>query len=125
MPIDYTIDREKQLIFETWTGEICANDLAAYWKRLLADAEVLEIRRTVVDLRPSVINFTGKDFSSLIETIVLPVLNGRGWTTAIVVGGPTQFGVSRQYQVFAERYSKDSIFASVEEAEKWIGSTGS
>lgn len=121
MPIAYTIDREKKLIFETWTGEIHAGDLAAYWKRYLTDEEVLEIRRTIVDLRASVINFSGNEFYSLIEAIVVPALKGREWVTAIVVGEPVQFGVSRQYQAFAGRYSKDSIFSSVAEAEKWIG----
>ena len=33
---------------------------------------------------------------------------------------PVQFGVSRQYQVFAERYSADSIFGSEDEALRWL-----
>jgi hypothetical protein len=125
MPITYTIDRGKKLMFETWTGEVQAADLATYWKRLLADPEALEIRRTVVDLRASDIRFSGLEFESLIKTLVLPVLKDRKWTTAIVVDKPTQYGVSRQYQAFADRYSKDSIFHSVEEAEKWIDSHAS
>ena len=120
MPITYRIDREKSLIFETWAGEISAKDLAAYWKQYLADAEVLEIRRTIVDLRASVISLSWMDLDGLIEELVLPALKGRKWTTAIVVEGPAQFGVSRQYQAVADRYSKDSIFANVLEAEKWI-----
>ncbi|HWA10884.1 MAG TPA: hypothetical protein VG838_15700 [Opitutaceae bacterium] len=125
MPITYTIDREKRLIHETWTGEIRAADLAAYWKRYLADPEVLEIRRTIVDLRGCVIRFRGADMDSLIQTVVLPVLKDRKWTTAIVVGEPAQFGVSRQYQVFADRYSEDSIFGNMADAEKWISSLSS
>lgn len=121
MPITYRIDREKNLIFETWTGEICREDLAAYWKEYLADPEVRKIRRTIVDLRGSVIGFTGDDLWSLIELAVLPALKGREWTTALVVlGGSIEFGVCRQYQVFADRYSKDSIFSNLAEAEKWI-----
>lgn len=121
MPITYTIDSEKNVIFETWTGEVRAEDLAAYWKRYLADPEVLEIRRTIVDLRASIINFSGMELKSLIQSIVMPVLKDRNWTTAIVaVGGSIEFGVSRQYQVFAGQYSKDSIFESVAEAEKWM-----
>jgi hypothetical protein len=122
MPITYTIDHGKKLMFETWTGEIQAADLAAFWKRLLADPEALEIRRTVVDLRAANIRFNGVDLESLIETIVIPILKDRKWTTAIVVDKPTQFGVSRQYQAFASHYSKDSIFHCTEEAEKWISS---
>jgi hypothetical protein len=121
MPISYTIDRERKLILEKWTGDIRHEDLAAYWKRYLADPEVMEIRRTIVDLRDAEILFSGMNFGFLIETIVLPALKGRRWTTAIVVADPAQYGLSRQYQVFADRYSCDSIFSSVDEAAKWIG----
>jgi hypothetical protein len=121
MPITYKVDREKNLIFETWTGTIRTGDLAAYWKQYLADAEVLAIRRTIVDLRGSVMDFSGAELWSLIESIVEPALKGREWTTALVVtGGSVEFGISRQYQVFAQRYSKDAIFPNVVEAEKWI-----
>src|SRR5690349_5018587 len=115
MPITYTIDREKNLIYETWTGEVRAADLAAYWKAYLADPEVMEIRRTVVDLRASVLGFRGNDLEHLIRTIVLPALKDRKWRSALVVGGPAQFGVSRQYQVYAGLYSKDAIFSSMAE----------
>lgn len=125
MPIFYTVDRDKNLISETWTGEVRSTDLAAHWKHYLGDPEVLKIRRTIVDLRAAVICFSGLDFDSLIQEIVVPALNGKKWTTAIVVNAQSQFGVSRQYQVFAQRYSTDSIFESVAEAEKWIDATAS
>jgi hypothetical protein len=125
MPIAYTIDREKRLIFETWNGEVHAGDLATYWNRYLVDPEVLGIRRTVVDLRAAEIRFSGVELRRLIDEIVLPALKDKKWTTAIVVGDPVQFGVSRQYEAFAAFYSDDSIFASVAEAEKWISSKDS
>lgn len=121
MPIAYIVDRPRKLILETWIGEVHAVELATYWKRYLQDPDVLEIRRTIVDLLGAVIRFSSLDFQSLVQAIVLPVLKGRKWRTALVVNEPTQFGVSQQYQVFAESYSRDSIFASIEEAEKWIG----
>ena len=120
MPIAYSIDREKKLIVEVWTDEIQSHDLAAYWKRYLSDPEVLAIRRTIVDLRTADIRFSGLDFGHLIQTLVMPVLQGRSWTTAIVVTKPALFGFGRQYQAFAQIYSKDSIFSNVEEAERWI-----
>ena len=120
MPITYTTDREKKLITEVWTGEIKAECLAAYWKQYLEDPDVLAIRRTLVDLRQADILFKGSDLDSLIQSIVLPVLKGKDWKTAIVVEKPLQFGVSRQYQVFADRYSKDAIFYDLEEARNWL-----
>lgn len=120
MPITYSIDREQKLITEIWTGEINAECLAAYWQRYLEDPEVLAIRRTLVDLREAEILFKGSDLNRLIQTIVLPVLKGRDWKTAIVVEKSHQFGVSRQYQTFADHYSKDAIFYDVGEARNWL-----
>ena len=122
MPITYTIDREQKLISEVWTGEIRAADLAEYWKQYLCDHDVMEIRRTIVDLRQAVILFNGSEMDNLIQSIVLPALKGKDWKTAIVVDSPLQFGISRQYQVFAGHYSKDSIFRSMEEARSWLHS---
>jgi hypothetical protein len=120
MPISYTIDEEKDFITEVWTGDIAASDVASYWRRYLADPEVLRIRRTLVDLRECRILFKGVELSSLIRSIVIPILDGRDWKTAIVVDQPVQFGVSRQYQAFAESYSYDAIFSNPEDARKWL-----
>jgi len=120
MPITYTIDREKNLITEVWTGEIKAEYLAGYWKRYLDDPDVLAIRRTLVDLRQADLLFIGSDLVGLIQGIVLPVLKGRDWKTAIVVEKSSQYGVSRQYQAFADCYSKDDIFYNMEDARSWL-----
>ncbi len=120
MPITYTTDREKKLITGIWTGGIDADHLAAYWRRYLEDPDVPAIRRTLVDLRQADILFTGRDLDTLIQCIVLPVLQGRAWKTAIVVEKPIQYGTSRQYQVFAERYSRDAIFYDLEDARNWL-----
>lgn len=120
MPISYSIDSQRHLIFEVWAGVVSASDLAEYWRAYLADPEVLAIRRTLVDLRDSQLAFSGRDLADLVTTIVTPVLKGRTWTTAIVVTESVQFGVSRQYQVFAESYSHDAIFYDYDLALQWL-----
>jgi len=120
MPISYSIDLEKNVIFEVWTGDIAATDLELYWTKYLEDTQVLSIRRTLVDLRTANILFRGELFADLIAKIVQPVLAGKDWKTAIVVERPVQFGVSRQYQVFAETFSRDSIFHDYDEALEWL-----
>src|SRR5688572_16077788 len=110
MPIDYSIDKSNGIILEVWTGEVSSPVLAAYWKRLLCDAEALSIRRTLVDLRHCDIQFSGEQLFDLICTVVKPMLSGRNWRTALLVGKSLQYGVSRQYQSFAEIYSEDAIF---------------
>lgn len=120
MPITYSIDRQNRVIEEKWMGTINKDDLADYWKRYLEDPEVMDLRRTLVDLREAHILFTGHQMEALIASIVLPALKDRDWKTAIVVDQPVQFGVSRQYQVFADRYSKDAIFTNMDEARGWL-----
>lgn len=120
MPITYTIDTSRDIIFETWTGTISASDLAAYWREYLVDPEVMKRRRTLVDLRAATIVFTGQQLADLIQAIVLPMLGDLKWTTAVLVATPAQYGTARQYQVFAESYSGDAIFADENPALEWL-----
>jgi len=119
-PISYSIDKTLGVIFEVWCGDVTAADLRHYWEAYLANPEVLALWRTLVDLRSANIRFTGEELSSLVSNVVIPVLKGRDWKTAIVVEQPVQFGVSRQYHVFAERYSTDCIFHNYDEALHWL-----
>jgi hypothetical protein len=120
VPIAYELDRSRNIILETWTGRISANDLANYWRDYLADPEVMRCRRTLVDLRDADVEFTGTELSHLIQSIAIPAIGDRKWVTAILVTAPAPYGFSRQYQVFAERYSHDSIFDEHEPALNWL-----
>lgn len=120
MPIAYVVDRARNIINETWTGTVTASELAAYWHTYLADPEVMRCRRTLVDLLEAHVAFTGAELSTLIRTIALPAIQDRTWATAILVSAPAPYGVSRQYQVLAERYSRDSIFTDRDAALAWL-----
>ncbi len=120
MPISYITDPAKKLILEVWKGDVTVECLSAHWRSYLADPEVLAIRRTLVDMRGARIRFKGAELKELIHDIVLPVLNGRDWKTAIIVEKNLQFGISRQYQVFADHYSKDAIFNDPQTAYEWL-----
>ncbi len=120
MPIAYSIDRENGCIIETWTGDITARDLVAHWRHYITDPDVLALRRTLVDLRHSRIMFSATELSQLVERIVLPALHGMNWRTAIVLGDPNHFEMSRQYHIVAESYSQDSIFSTPEAALAWL-----
>lgn len=122
MPLSFSINQKLRIIEEKWTGTVTVLELREFWRGYLADPEVMSIRRTLVDLRESAIAFFGPELDDLVRSEVVPRLNGLDWKTAIVVSNPEQFGVSRQYQVFAERYSKDAIFYDVGVAQAWLTS---
>lgn len=120
MPITYRLDSARPLIIETWTGRVTGADLAAHWRTYLADPAVMDCRRTLVDLREAEIAFTGSELSGLVDSIVVPVLGTRKWASALLIATVSQHGKSRQYQVFAEQYSRDAIFHDPDAAVKWL-----
>ncbi|HEY4320914.1 MAG TPA: hypothetical protein VGM77_06980 [Gemmatimonadales bacterium] len=119
MPITYVVDPARRVITETWTGTIRIGDLAAYWRGYLADPAVMSCRRTLVDLNGAELDFTGSELSALIQRTI-PTLEGKQWATALLVNDPVQYGTSRQYQAFADLYSKDAIFSDRTAAENWL-----
>lgn len=125
MAIEYTIDHERSVILETWLGAVTAQELANHWRRLLVDPDALAIRRTLVDLRNCTIEFTGSDLASMVTSVAVPLLAGRDWKSALLIEKTVHFGVSRQYQVFAENYSQDAIFYDEEDAMRWLLSQAS
>ena len=120
MPISYEVDERLRFIDERWSGDIHARDLEAYWIAYLLDPKVVATRTTLVDLRESVLHFNGQELADLINRIVAPRVGAAGWKSAIVVDKPHQFGVSRQYQAFADLYSRDAIFHDRDEALRWL-----
>ena len=120
MPISYSIDKQNSVILEVWNGDVSADDLANYWRHYLADPDVMSIRRTLVDIRQAKILFSGEQLSQMVQSIVLPALKGRHWKTAILLAQPAQYGTARQYQAFAERFSRDAIFHDFDAAVEWL-----
>ena len=120
MPISYTIDHENRIVRTMWEGDVTAAHMRAHWLRYLDDPEVMALRRTLSDLRTANLMFSGEELYAVLREVVLPKLVDVEWKTAILVAQPDQFGVSRQYQAFAELYSDDAIFHDVDRALAWL-----
>ena len=120
MPISFTIDNKLGIIRETWSGKVTVEDVRALWSHHVSDPEALALRATLADLRDATIEFGGWQMGRLIETVVDPVLQGRGWITAILVEGPVQLEMSRQFQELADHFSHDAIFFEEHDALEWL-----
>ena len=120
MPITFDIDSNLGIVRESWTGKISAEEVRAHWVRMLTDPEVLALRASLSDLRQASLDFGGWQMRRLIDTVVTPLLNGRDWITAMIVAGPFQLGMTRQYQDHANHYSRDAIFFNEHDALEWL-----
>lgn len=120
MTITYSVEHTRGIVISTWTGAITAEVLGDFWQRLLRDPEALRYRRSLADLRGCQLRLTGRELSGLVMDVVRPLLGDLRWKSAILVAEPVQYGVSRQYQVFAAYYSKDAIFDDHDAALRWL-----
>jgi hypothetical protein len=103
MPIEYRINKEVGLIEAKWTGIVTIEEVREYWRSLASEPGLLEdANRALTDLREATLAFKGQELNALIQSLVIPTLQGRKRKTAIIVGRPAQYGTVRQYQVFAE-----------------------
>ena len=120
MPITYTVESERRLIFETWQGKVCAADVREYWFRCLEDSRFNAIRRLLVDMRGAEIQFSPDELGQLMNEVVAPYIRAHRWAIACVVDSRAQFELSLQYQVFIKTYSRDQIFRDRNVALSWL-----
>lgn len=120
MPIDCTPRPEDGFVEVTWSGTITACDLSRRWSEILPDPEVLRIGRALTDVREADLAFSGAELAEAVRTVAVPALQGRKWRSAIVVRTPLQFGVSRQYEVFAKEFGEAGIFFDLDAARRWL-----
>jgi len=120
MPIKYSIDSALGIVRETWIGVVSAADLEGHWRAMLNDPEVLRLRCTLVDMRPSRPGFSHSEMVDVIRNLIEPALAGRDLRTAVVAFGPTQIGLSERYRMCAKRYSSDATFAEPSAAVEWL-----
>jgi hypothetical protein len=120
VPISVNLDPRLGIIREMWVGKVSAEDVREHWTRLLTDPEALALRASLADLREASLDFGGWQMRRLIDTVVTPLLHGRDWITAMIVAGPLQLGMTRQYQDHAEHFSRDAIFFNEHDALEWL-----
>jgi hypothetical protein len=120
MPITFSIDRNFGIIREMWVGRISSGEVSEHWTRLLTDPDALALRASLADLRAASLDFGGWQMRRLIDTVVNPLLQGRDWISAMIVAGPMQLGMTRQYQDLADHYSRDAIFFNDHDALEWL-----
>ncbi len=121
MPITYTLEADGQYVLERFDGIVRIGDLGAHWMRLLADPAARRAKRTVALLQLTGMPFSGAELHEAVLTVLVPRLEpDERWRTAVVVQKTEQFGVSRQFQVFAEVKVDVQIFDNVDDAVAWV-----
>jgi hypothetical protein len=116
------VDSARGILYETWTGRITRDIIADYWREFVNDPAIQLCTKDLTDVREAEPDFTDRELRDLIHSILLPAANKfHGLRTAILVGSAEQYGISRQYTVFAEYFGEAAIFTDEERAREWLG----
>jgi len=86
----------------------------------LQDEQAMALRKSLSDLRGATLLFSEQELHLVVREVVVPLLKGRDWISAIVVRTPAQFQMGSRYQGFALAYSRDAIFSGLDEAKRWL-----
>ena len=115
----YEIDVPKRIVWTTLYGVLTPSDLHEHADKLRADPLFDPSFRQVIQV-PNVDRLEGITIEALrLFARVNPF--GPGSRRAIVAERDVQYGVSRTYQVFAERPGMDvRVFRDVAEALRWL-----
>ena len=125
MPIEYTYDEEKNVLYTRFYGVITDADLKAQGEAVTSDPRVMPGVRELVDLS----GVEGEDVTSdgLAKNIQIDTMHREkltGMKTAIVAATDLQYGLSRMYQALAEVQKSPAVievFREEKAAREWLG----
>jgi len=118
MAITYEVDASLGVVFARWTGVITAQDVASYLTALMSDEKARTCGRSLADVRECEIRIAGPVLAGLMRSAVRPIL--AGWTAAVLVSKPAQYGAARQFQVLTEKFMRTAVFTDEAAAREWI-----
>lgn len=118
MPIDYRL--EGGYVRATWRGQVSADDVSAYWNRMFRDPAAYALGRSLTDARGSEPLVTGQELNDLVQMVAVPLLRGKRWRNALLVDQPVQYGIGRQFAVFAEAITAAELFYDEAAAIAWL-----
>ncbi len=121
MKYKYKIIPERNLVQETWEGQLSKQDLIAAFSQLSADPEWKKHMNVIADFRSAQIDLSTQDMQDYVHWVRQ---NDTPKFLAIIVGRTVDFGMSRMFQILSETnfYEDSKIFYDLNQAEKWIES---
>jgi hypothetical protein len=99
---------------------VYSRDFSDHLALMLGDARALACRGNLADITESELKFTGEQLGQLVRQTLGPALRGARRRIALVVRGPVQYGVARQFQAITEAFCEVEIFTDAPVAREWI-----
>ena len=121
MQYTYDIIPDKNLVRETWKGQISKQCLVEALSKLIADAAYTKRMNVISDFTNAQIELNSQEMH---EYSNWAASNDTVKNIAVVVSRTVDFGMVRMYEILTEHghYEDFKVFYNLEDAEKWIES---
>jgi hypothetical protein len=122
MSVTYRIDRTKRIIFTKCDGNVIPYEVSEHFQELERDPECPDRLNVLLDLS----EMTSIPASEQLRVVSDQIGRIRGKVRfeycAVVAVTDVLYGMSRMFQVFAEKWFREIlVFSSRDEAEAWLG----
>lgn len=122
MSIEVTIDKDKNLITRTFTGQIPGEDIITNMKETAKHPDHHPGMKSLNDLREFVPVSDSSDVRRIAEYLMANVAEREGLRAAIVVSRTVDYGMARMLQALADTPSFSiAVFYDIDEAKRWLG----
>ena len=122
MPITFRIDKESGIVYTTVEGRVSIDEIIEGLRACVSLPDFRPGLNGIADLRNSEFDPRPADVER-IAMLLTEYRNKIGLSkTAVVVSKAVTFGMTREFQAFAEHSSIDTeIFRDMDQARQWIG----
>ena len=122
MPIEVTIDKGRDLITRTLTGQIAIEEIIAGLQETAAHPDYHAGMKSLNDLRGFVPVSDSSNVRRIAEYLLANAAEREGLRAAIVVSRTVDYGMARMLQALADTPSFSlAVFYDIDEAKQWLG----
>lgn len=126
MPVTYRIDKTKKIIYTTCVGDVTPDEVFDHFRVLVQDPDCPDRLNVMLDLSESASVPESHQLREVVDQIESIRHKVRFGVCAIVASRDVLFGMSRMFQVFAEKWFREiRVCRARDEAEAWLVSRSS
>ena len=121
MPVEFSVDREDEIVYGTCRGEVTADEIMEGLEKVFTDEGYRPGFRGLTDLRDIRWESNQEDLRRIVQFLIRNRKKFKKHRSAVVVSTERTFGMTRMFEVFSEQTPiKMRVFRDYDEARKWI-----
>ncbi len=121
MPVEFSIDKENELLERTVTGKVTPEEVIASLEASISHPDYLPGMRSLTDMRDFVLSSTAEDIRQYATFLGAHMDMIKGMQAAVVVSRTVDYGLTRMLQAIADDPTfAIAVFYDIDEAKRWL-----